>query len=183
MKINRNALVKILLFLLSLLLSLLLIYITHHTSLSLALTSLGVLQYGIAFLAGIFFVYSITGSIGLVLLLLISHTVPIIGVTLFASIGAVFADLTIFGATRKVLSLQSHFHDGFAKQAKKLLAKSNQMKWFLIVLGIILYLSPVPDEIGMSILGISRITMKQFLIVTFLLNILIIFAFLHLLHI
>jgi len=45
-----------------------------------------------------------------------------------------------------------------------------ELGWTLPVIGAIIIASPFPDEIGVSLVGISKIKTYQFLLVSFILN-------------
>ena len=175
--LTKKVFLETFIFFISLIFALLLAYSIHVTHIEKQLFVLGWGVYLLAFLAGFLFVYSATGSIGLVLLLLLSRTLPLLSIALLASVGAVFADSLIFGASRKVLSLYD------MKKTKKRMQHTGYTRAVWVILGVLFYVLPIPDEIGMTILGISTISLKQFLALTFLLNLMMISAFLYFLHI
>ena len=176
--LTKKVLIECLLFFVSFILAIILAYVIHVTHIERQLLVLGWGVYLLAFLAGFLFVYSATASIGIVLLLLLSRLLPFLSIALLASVGAVFADSLIFGASRKILSLYN-----MSKKTKKRMQSTRHTRAVWVIFGVLFYVLPIPDEIGMTMLGISNISLKLFLALTFLLNLMMISIFLYVLHI
>lgn len=133
---------------------------------------IGNLGYIGAFFGGFFFVSTFTVSIGTALLLLLSETLHPIEIGLIAGIGAVIGDLTIFHYIR---------NKGLGGEIKHLvnilggdkiihLIRTKYFSWTLPVLGAIIIASPLPDEMGVGLLGISKMKASQFILLSFILN-------------
>ena len=98
-------------------------------------------------------------------------------VALWGAIGAMLGDLALFLFVRDVFGrdlrrflkahvhfdVKSFFHHGF-------------MKWLAPIVGAIIIASPLPDELGLAIMGLSGMRMWIFLPLTFFFNFLGIFA-------
>ncbi len=139
------------------------------------------LEYFGVFLAGIFFAYGFTAAPATAMLLILSKGQNIFFTGFIAGLGALAGDLIIFKFIRH----------SFADEIKKLSEEraindlNNKIpatlkKYFIIVLAGFIIASPLPDEIGVSLLAASQSTIstKIFSILSYFLNTLGIFAIL-----
>lgn len=136
------------------------------------LLSLGSLGYFGVFIAGILFISTFTVATGAVILLILAETLSPIEIGIIAGFGAVCGDFMIFrfiknNLTKELETIYSHI-DGNNHFIKVL--HSKYFSWTLPVIGAIIIASPFPDEIGVSLMGISKMKTYQFLIVSFILN-------------
>ena len=136
------------------------------------LVNLGSLGYFGAFIAGILFVSTFTVATGALILLILAETLSPAEIGLIAGLGAVFGDFTIFRFIKNSLaqeleSIYNHI-DGNHHFTKVL--HSKYFSWTLPVVGAIIIASPFPDEIGVSLMGISKMKTYQFLLISFILN-------------
>jgi len=133
---------------------------------------LGSFGYVGAFIGGILFVSTFTVSIGTTLLLLLAETVHPIGIGLIAGIGAVVGDLVIFQYIRNrgMISEIKHLVEYFGGDKIKHLIHTKYFSWTLPVLGAIIIASPLPDEMGVGLMGISKLKTSQFILLSFVLN-------------
>jgi len=123
-----------------------------------------------AFLAGIFFVSIFTVAPATLALYLLASYLNPVEISLLAGAGAIFGDLVIF----KV------FKDGVFKEFEPLFDKLPQRSFFkrdgviknlsLSILGAFIIMSPIPDEVGIGLLGLSKIKIWQFALLSFVLN-------------
>ncbi len=124
-----------------------------------------------SFVAGIFFTSVFTIAPASVALAELSqHTSPFI-VALWAAFGAVIGDLIIF------LFLRDSFGDDLLKAMKyspfkKLLSLSRfaVVRWLMPIIGALIIASPLPDELGLALLGISRTRIVVLIPVAFVMN-------------
>lgn len=136
------------------------------------LINLGNLGYFGAFIAGILFVSTFTVATGALILLILAEKLSAIEIGLIAGLGAVFGDFTIFrlikdNLVQELRSIYNHIDNDhhFTK-----VLHSKYFSWTLPVIGAIIIASPFPDEIGVSLMGISKMKTYQFLLVSFILN-------------
>ena len=91
---------------------------------------------------------------------------------LIAGLGAVTGDFIIFRFVKDNLlgdvDYISHLFD-HQKHLKHLL-HTRYFSWLLPVLGAIIIASPLPDELGISLLGLSTISTQKFLLISYILN-------------
>ncbi len=147
-------------------------FILRNESLHSYLLHLGNFGYLGAFFAGILFVSTFTVATGAILLLVLAETLSPIEIGIIAGLGAVVGDFIIFrfvknGLSREIKQLYSVFDKNH--HFRKVL-HTKYFSWTLPVVGAIIIASPLPDEVGVSLMGISKLRTYQFLMVSFLLN-------------
>jgi uncharacterized membrane protein YdjX (TVP38/TMEM64 family) len=131
-----------------------------------------------AFLAGIFYAYGFTAPPATAALIIIAKQQDIVLAGLIAATGAFLGDMMIFKFVRHTFKKEAerlaeekfirHFHR-LPRWLKKHLA---------LIVGSILVASPLSDEIGVSILALSEINIKNFSMLSIILNTLGIFIIL-----
>lgn len=136
------------------------------------LLHLGQLGYVGAFFGGVLFVSTFTVAIGAVILLVLAEFLSPIEIGLVAGLGAVMGDLLIFRFIQdNMVGEITHLFSKIDKKHRvRHLFHSKYFSWTLPVVGAIIIASPLPDEIGVSLMGISRMNTAQFLTLTFILN-------------
>jgi uncharacterized membrane protein YdjX (TVP38/TMEM64 family) len=135
-----------------------------------SLLHLGKLKYLGAFLGGLLFVSTFTIPIGAMILITLAKSLSPILLILIAGIGAVLGDLIIFQLVKN--SIQEEIEPVY-DEVEKLVGKNHLRKilhtkyfaWTLPVVGTLILVSPLPDELGLSLMGISKISTKKFLAV------------------
>lgn len=136
------------------------------------LFGLGSFGYVSAFFAGILFVSTFTVAEGAVILLILAQNLTAWEIGLIAGAGAVVGDLTIFrfiknNLTSELVSIYNHLDH---KHHLQKLLHSKYFHWSLPVVGAIIIASPLPDELGVTLMGISRMKTSKFIITSFILN-------------
>lgn len=124
-----------------------------------------------SFVAGIFFtsVFTITAS-AVILVEIAKHTDPLI-VALFGAFGALIGDLALFTLVK----------DKVTKNVDVLIQKASHghpvaifhlefLKWLNPILGAIVIASPLPDELGLALLGFSKLKPSTLVIILFVMN-------------
>ncbi len=123
------------------------------------------------FLAGIFFTSTFTIAPASVAIVHLAEHTPLPSLALWGALGAMCGDLVLFffikdrfssdlintlsASTRK--HLYHSFHFGF-------------FKWLSPILGALIIASPLPDELGISLLGMSKIKAYVLMPITFVMN-------------
>jgi hypothetical protein len=111
-----------------------------------------------SFVSGAFFTSIFTLAPASVALVAISQSFPPISVAFFGALGAAFIDIIIISFVRKDLArdldnvarmtFRHHiikaFHFGF-------------LKWAAFIIGLLLIATPLPDEPGLLMIGLSRV--------------------------
>ena len=136
------------------------------------LTAVKGLGYAGIFLGGMLFASSFTVTTGLVILTMFAHSTPLLLLAFVAGIGAALADLTMFELVKS--GVADELRDLFTLIIRRL--KPHRLKdhrariWVLPVIGVLIIASPLPDELGVGMLGFSKIPVLLFILMTFTLN-------------
>lgn len=136
------------------------------------LLNLGSFGYIGAFIAGMLFVSTFTVTTGAVIILVLAEKLSAIEIGFIAAMGAVVGDFTIFKFVKNRLT------DEIEEVYKKIdhnnhvskLLHTSYFSWLFPVFGAFIIASPLPDELGVSLMGISKMKTYQFILLSFLLN-------------
>ena len=136
------------------------------------LLNLGNFGYLGAFLAGVLFVSTFTVATGAIILFVLAESLSPIEIGLIAGLGAVVGDFVIFRFIKdslagEVTDIYNHIDRNHHIQR---IFHTKYFSWTLPVMGAIIIASPFPDEIGVSLMGISKMRTYQFLLISFILN-------------
>ena len=148
------------------------VLLVRTSVLSSLLVSAGEMQVFGAFIAGMFFTSIFTTAPAIVALGEISLLQGIFSTALFGAAGCVAGDLIIFRFFRNRLSehiaeIVTHrsvwrrFHLLFARRF---------FRWITFFVGGFILASPLPEELGIAILGFSRMRVKYFAVLSFVFN-------------
>ncbi len=147
------------------------IYIVQTGTAAHWVTALEELQYVGIFIAGMLFTSIFTTAPAIVVLGELSQTNSIVLVTLVGAAGAMAGDYLIFRLIR----------DHILDDINYVLAKSGVRRWpaifstelfhyLLPFVGALIIASPLPDELGLTLLGISKMRDRYFLPLSFVMN-------------
>lgn len=148
-------------------------YLLQNSAFSSLLHHLGNWGYLGAFLGGILFVCTFTISIGAVILFILANNgLSILEIALFAALGEVTFDFIVFHFIRsKELENElKELFDKFGGYKLRHLIKTKYFSWTLPVIGAVILASPLPDELGVSLMGISKMKQSKFLVTAFILD-------------
>lgn len=125
-----------------------------------------------AFIAGVLFVSSFTVASGALILLVLAEQYPLIHIGLFAGVGALVGDVIIFRFVKNSLAeeIKALYTLVDHKHHVANLLHTRYFSWTLPVLGALIIASPLPDEIGVSLLGLSRMSGWKFALLSLVLN-------------
>ncbi|MBU1083029.1 hypothetical protein KKE14_01135 [Patescibacteria group bacterium] len=135
------------------------------------LLGLGDWSYVGIFLTGILFVFTFTAATAIIIFNTLGEVMSPWSIGLIAGLGAALGDYLIFMFVRKHVSkhtkrlIESPSNSFLGK-----LFKNSYFRWVLPVVGGIIVALPFPDEIGIALLGISKIKIRQFVILAFVLH-------------
>jgi hypothetical protein len=125
-----------------------------------------------SFIAGMFFTSVFTTVPAIVTLGEISRHNSIFLTALFGALGALVGDLIIFSFIKDKLSehLNSLLeHTNYWKRVKHIL-KLKYFRWGTFLLGGLIIASPFPDELGISLMGLSKMKTKSFILISVFFN-------------
>lgn len=153
------------------------------------LKQLGALGYIGAFIAGILFVSIFTVSTGVLILLILAEQLPLIPLGIIGGLGAIVGDLLIFKFVKDGLMgeiklveenikdelksiefIDDHINNRSAKRFRKhmlALLHTRYFSWILPATGVLILTSPLPDEMGVGLMGMSKIKTYQLLLLLF----------------
>lgn len=125
-----------------------------------------------AFFAGILFVSVFTVAPAAVLLLYIAEGTHPWLVALAAGLGGMIGDYVIFRYLRdqvfsELKPIWQHSHIG---QVAQRLFRTPYFSWLIPLLAMAAIASPLPDEVGLGMLGMTKINTPTFLVATFFLD-------------
>jgi len=124
-----------------------------------------------SFLAGIFFVSVFTTAPALVAILEIAQKSSILFTALFGALGALLGDLIVFRFIKNSLN-DDFFYLLKLTGLKRLSAifRAKIFRWLTPLIGALIIASPLPDELGLAMMGFSKIKTKFFVLISFGLN-------------
>ncbi|OGI80208.1 hypothetical protein A3D43_00015 [Candidatus Nomurabacteria bacterium RIFCSPHIGHO2_02_FULL_41_52] len=135
------------------------------------INSISKLGYIGSFFAGIFFVSTFTVAPASVVLFKLAQIYNPFIIALTAGFGAVIGDYLIFRFLKDNVfrEIKPVFMKLGGSNLSRLIS-TPYFAWLAPVIGALIIASPFPDEIGVGLMGISKLKNWQFLIISFLLN-------------
>lgn len=128
-------------------------------------------EYFGAFLAGILFVSSFTVATATVIIAILSDNLHPVIIGVLGGLGAMVGDYFIYRFLKDHIYQELNMLFGSKGSSYiKAVIHSKYIAWTLPIIGIFIIASPLPDELGVGLLGLSKISRTQFLAVTFLSN-------------
>lgn len=124
-----------------------------------------------AFLAGIFFTSLLTVAPATVVLAELAQKQPLWQLSLVGGLGALLGDYIIFQFIKDRLS--GHLHDYLNRgRSRRFLAlfRLGIWRWIMFALGALVIASPLPDEVGLMMMGLTRVKTSYFVFLSFTLN-------------
>ncbi|MGW8184607.1 MAG: hypothetical protein ACWGHO_00670 [Candidatus Moraniibacteriota bacterium] len=133
--------------------------------------SIGKFGYIGSFISGLFFVSVFTVAPASAILFDVAKTLNPYWVAFFAGLGAVLGDYIILRIFKdkvfeELLPLFKRAHGSFLIN----IFSSPFFAWMIPLIGAIVIASPLPDEVGIGLMGLSKIKNRHFILITFLLN-------------
>ena len=124
-----------------------------------------------AFLVGILFVSTFTVIPAMYVLYALAETLNPVEVAIFAGLGALLGDYLIFRFLKD--KVFDELKPIFLKLGGSYLVRvfrTPYFAWLVPLVGATIIASPFPDEVGVGILGLSKLKNWQFMLLSFLLN-------------
>lgn len=135
------------------------------------LLGLGSLEYIGALFAGMLFVSSFTAAISIAVIAIMAENINPVALGLIGGVGAVMGDYLIFKLVRG--NIQQELTMLVGKEGTlhvKAVLHSKYIAWMLPIIGVFIIASPLPDEMGVSLLGISKISEAKFILISYVSN-------------
>src|SRR3990167_7067009 len=123
------------------------------------------------FVAGLFYTSFLTSPIAVAMLIILATDSNPIILAFMAGAGSVAGDLIIVKLFRKDLSQDINLatHQLHIDRVNKILRKL-KLDFVTTILGAIIVASPIPDELGLMMLGASKLSYQQIAIISYILN-------------
>lgn len=121
--------------------------------------------------AGLFFASIFTTAPAVVVLGELAQETPLLVVAIFGAIGAVCGDYILFLLVRGGVSGDVSYiskHAGLKRYTK--IFRTKLFHRILPLVGAFIIASPLPDELGLTLLGLSKVPKERFLLISFLMN-------------
>lgn len=144
-------------------------FISQDQSFRTFLLSLGSLGYLGAFIGGMLWVSTFTMATGIVILLVLAKQLPFVQLGAIAVLGAVIGDFLIFHFVKDDLinDIRPIYNKLGGKHLTKVL-HTKYFSWTLPVIGALIMASPLPDELGVSLMGLSQMKALEFFLISLL---------------
>lgn len=169
-KQRRSFLFKIVLFVIIVIFS---IFLANLQVFHVFIESLHAFGYLGGFVGGLLFVNVFTAALGVVLLVTLSESHNIFLLSAIGGAGAVVGDLLIFSYLKYSFIDEAHLflqHYGVLPKKFPSFLSTHYFQWTLPLIGALIIASPFPDEVGISLMGISRVSTAKFILLTYVLN-------------
>lgn len=137
--------------------------LTHPTSHKI-IQSLGSLGYIGGFFAGILYISTFTAVPSAAVFLLLADSLNPFFLSFIGGLGAMCGDYIIYKFFQYGSSKTTN--TDFVKKLKNL----SMLRWLTVLLGALIIASPFPDEVGIALIGITRLETQKFLLLSFILN-------------
>ncbi|MFH1193630.1 MAG: hypothetical protein V1661_01400 [bacterium] len=136
-----------------------------------ALQEVSGLKYIGSFIAGIFFTSAFTTAPATAAFVELSAFNSVFVMAILGGAGALFGDLIIFRFVQNRFSSDIKYLLSLGwKQRFNFILHRRMFRWISIFLGALIIASPVPDEIGIALLGLSKMKSSRFMAVSYILN-------------
>lgn len=133
--------------------------------------ALGAFGYIGAVIGGMLFVSTFTVAIGAAILTTLIGSHNLIFLSIAGGVGAVMGDLIVFRLVKyTVIDEIRLLYYELGGYNLNVLLKTKYFAWTLPLIGAFFIASPLPDEIGISLMGLSSIKQSNFIILSFILN-------------
>lgn len=124
-----------------------------------------------ALFAGMLFVSSFTAIIGTFFIAALAEAMPLWQLVLVAGLGSSLVDILLFHLVRHtVLEEMKPLLNKWKRRHFMRILHTKYFSWTVPLLGALIIISPLPDEIGVSMMGISNLDTRKFAILSFMLN-------------
>ena len=133
--------------------------------------SLNHLQWFGIIIAGMFFTSIFTTVPSIVLLGELSKTTPLFYLTILGGIGAMLGDFIIFYFMKNRVLGDIKYLCSLSKSKRfPMIFRNRIFRFFAPFVGALVIASPLPDEIGVALLGFSKVKNKTFFFISLALN-------------
>ena len=151
---------------------LLTIFLSKYNFLNESLFSLRHTPFLGSFIAGILYVSASTAVLGILMLSDLAKTISPIEIAIIAGLGGAVADFTLFRFFKgDLIGEITPIYNKLGGKHLTRLMYHKYFRWSLPIVGAIIIASPIPDELGISLMGLTRIKTYPFVILSLILDI------------
>ncbi len=148
------------------------IFLSKYNFLNQALFNLRHIPFFGSFIAGILYVSASTVALSILIFSDLSKTLSPIEIAIIAGIGGTVADFVLFRFFKgDILSEITPIYNKLGGKHLTKLMRHRSLRWSLPIIGAIIIASPFPDEIGVTLMGLSKIKTYQFVLLSLFLDI------------
>ncbi len=124
-----------------------------------------------AFIAGFFFTSLLTLAPATVAFVEMAQVAPLVQMAAWGAAGAVVGDVVLFLVVRDYISedLMRLLRGSWGRKTRALF-RTPLLSWAVPVMGAIAIASPLPDEVGIAMLGLSKTDLRFLIPVSYLMN-------------
>jgi uncharacterized membrane protein YdjX (TVP38/TMEM64 family) len=124
-----------------------------------------------AFIAGLFFTSAFTTAPAIAVLAKLSLTFPPLTIALIGAAGSTIGDLVIFSFVKDHVSNDVAYFLSHSKSKRvRHIFKYRFVRWSLAFLGALIIASPLPDELGLTLMGLSKMSTRRFVLISYTFN-------------
>jgi len=147
------------------------IFLSKYTSFNKLLFETRYIPFIGSFIAGILYTSSSTAALGILIFSDLSKRISPLEIALLGGLGSAVADFFLFRFFKDdlIFEIMPIYNKLGGRHLTKLMYHKF-FRWSLPIVGAIIIASPLPDEIGIGLMGISKIKNKQFAILSLMLN-------------
>lgn len=121
-----------------------------------------------AFIAGMLFASTFSIATGGLILITLAQSINPLIIIPFGGLGAVFCDFLIFSLFKDKISasVSPIYNEIISKNHFHKILHTRYFSWTLPVIGALIIASPLPDELGVSLLGLSQMKTGEFFLIS-----------------
>lgn len=125
-----------------------------------------------SFVVGLFFTSAFTTAPAIVFIAKLAHLYPPYVLALVGGLGALIGDFIIFNFIKGHISEDVSYLFSKSKSRRiRHLFEYRFVRWSLAFLGALVIASPLPDELGLTLMGLSKISLARFALISYTFNV------------
>ena len=125
-----------------------------------------------AFLGGILFVFTFTVALGGIILFSLVDNYSVISIALVGGFGSMVGDLILFRFIKDGLTYElKPLYRKFGGDRITTVFRSVYLRWTLPLVGALIIMSPFPDELGVALMGLSKMKTSHFMVISYVLDV------------
>ena len=124
-----------------------------------------------SFVVGLFFTSVFTTAPAIVFITKLAHIYPPYALALVGGLGALIGDFIIFNFIKGHISEDvSYLFSKSMSRRMRHIFEYRFVRWSMAFLGALVSASPLPDELGLTLMGLSKISVTRFALISYTFN-------------